>query len=105
MNLFFFVLACGFHNSPQKTSIQTSPPETVNETAVSTPIQTGLHDGIFTGYYSQGVLGEMKETCFRCRRGYSDAERSFIDRCTQAGGEVYTCACVDILCSEKIEPQ
>ena len=66
-------------------------------------IQTGLHNGIFTGYSPQAVLGKMKENCARCRRRPSASEQSFIDRCKQNGGEFITCGCIDILCSVQLE--
>ena len=105
MSFLFFALACGVHTAPQKSSVHTAPSGTANETTTSNPIQTGLHNGVFTGYNPEGVLEEKKENCFRCRRGYSDVERLFIDRCKQAEGEIMACGCFELLCSEKIEPQ
>lgn len=98
MSIFFLFMACGTHRAPQKNSEAPLPEK-------SSSVKTGLHNGVFTGYDPQGVLGEMKENCGRCRRGRSAAEQSFLDQCTQAGGEFFTCGCIDMLCSVQIAPQ
>ena len=101
MGIFFFFMACGTHRAPQKNSVDALP----EKSSATASLSTGLHNGVFTGYDPQGVLGEMKENCGRCRRGRSSAEQSFLDQCTQAGGEFFTCGCIDMLCSVQIAPQ
>ena len=101
MIVFGFFIACGVHTPPQKKSIDTSLPEST----VPTSVKTGVHNGIFTGYNPQAIVGEMKENCRSCRRGMSAIEKSFIDQCKQAGGEFIICGCFEMLCSVKIAPQ
>ena len=103
MSFLFFIMGCGIHTTPQKVSIQNTSLESATPDTVQ--VQTGLHNGVFTGYNPQAVLGEMKQSCARCRRRPSVIEQSFIDRCKQAGGEFITCGCIEILCSVQLKTQ